>query len=80
MVAIMSGADNGFFYAYRVMHFSGSFCVFLIYYKHSIGEDTIIMIAEDGELTESNIRSLSTGDMVIINETENVLVVYQNHF
>jgi len=34
MVAIMSGADNGFFYAGQVMHFSSPFTVFLIYHKH----------------------------------------------
>ena len=48
--------------------------------EYSIGEDTAIMLAEDGELTESNILSLSAGDMVIINEAENVLVVYQKCF
>ena len=35
MVAIMSGADNGFFYTSQVMHFSSPFTVFLIYHKHS---------------------------------------------
>ena len=34
MVAIMLGADNGFFYAGQVMHFSSPFTVFLIYHKH----------------------------------------------
>ena len=34
MVAIMLGADNGFFYAGQVMHFSCPFTVFLIYHKH----------------------------------------------
>lgn len=33
MVAIMLGADNGFFYVCRVMHFSRPFSVFLIYHK-----------------------------------------------
>ena len=33
MVAIKSGADNGFFYTYQVAHFSDPFCVFLIYLK-----------------------------------------------
>ena len=37
MVAIMLGADNGFFYAGQVMHFSGPFTVFLIYHKHPYG-------------------------------------------
>ena len=39
MVAIMLGADNGFFYAGQVMHFSSPFTVFLIYHKqpYSIG-------------------------------------------
>ena len=37
MVAIMLGADNGFFYAGQVMHFSSPFTVFLIYHKHTIG-------------------------------------------
>jgi len=37
MVAIMSGADNGFFYAGQVMHFSSPFTVFLIYHKHPVG-------------------------------------------
>jgi len=36
MVAIMSGADNGFFYAGQVMHFSSPFTVFLIYHKQSM--------------------------------------------
>ena len=35
MVAIMLGADNGFFYAGQVMHFSSPFTVFLIYHKHA---------------------------------------------
>ena len=35
MVAIMLGADNGFFYAGQVMHFSSPFTVFLIYHKHT---------------------------------------------
>ena len=34
MVAMDSGADNGFFYAGQVMHFSSPFTVFLIYHKH----------------------------------------------
>ena len=38
MVAMDSGADNGFFYAGQVMHFSSPFTVFLIYHKHSKGE------------------------------------------
>jgi len=42
MVAIMSGADNGFFYAGQVMHFSSPFTVFLIYHKQSKQDDTII--------------------------------------
>ena len=33
MVAILLGADNGFFYAGQVMHFSSPFTVFLIYHK-----------------------------------------------
>jgi len=37
MVAIMLGADNGFFYAGQVMHFSSPFTVFLIYHKHYNG-------------------------------------------
>ena len=36
MVAIMLGADNGFFYAGQVMHFSSPFTVFLIYHKQYI--------------------------------------------
>ncbi len=36
MVAIILGADNGFFYAGQVMHFSSPFTVFLIYHKHAI--------------------------------------------
>ena len=35
MVAIMLGADNGFFYTGQVMHFSSPFTVFLIYHKQS---------------------------------------------
>ena len=34
MVAMDSGADNGFFYTSQVMHFSSPFTVFLIYHKH----------------------------------------------
>ena len=34
MVAILLGADNGFFYAGQIMHFSSTFTVFLIYHKH----------------------------------------------
>ena len=37
MVAMDSGADNGFFYAGQVMHFSSPFTVFLIYHKHVNG-------------------------------------------
>ena len=37
MVAIMLGADNGFFYAGQVMHFSSPFTVFLIYHKQRKG-------------------------------------------
>ena len=33
MVAMDSGADNGFFYTSQVMHFSSPFTVFLIYHK-----------------------------------------------
>ncbi len=33
MVAIILGADNGFFYAGQVMHFSSPFTVFLLYHK-----------------------------------------------
>ena len=33
MVAILLGADNGFFYAGQIMHFSSPFTVFLIYHK-----------------------------------------------
>ena len=38
MVAMDSGADNGFFYTSQVMHFSSPFTVFLIYHKQNIGE------------------------------------------
>jgi len=37
MVAIMLGADNGFFYTGQVMHFSSPFTVFLIYHKQIQG-------------------------------------------
>ena len=36
MVAILLGADNGFFYAGQIMHFSSPFTVFLIYHKQFI--------------------------------------------
>ena len=36
MVAILLGADNGFFYAGQIMHFSSPFTVFLIYHKHAV--------------------------------------------
>ena len=36
MVAILLGADNGFFYAGQIMHFSSPFTVFLIYHKHTV--------------------------------------------
>jgi hypothetical protein len=39
MVAIMLGADNGFFYTSQVMHFSSPFTVFLIYHKQSLIDD-----------------------------------------
>jgi len=39
MVAMDSGADNGFFYAGQVMHFSSPFTVFLIYHKQSCNLD-----------------------------------------
>lgn len=54
MVAIMLGADNGFFYTSQVMHFSSPFTVFLIYHKqcelidkaartvHYAGKDSIV--------------------------------------
>ena len=35
MVAILLGADNGFFYAGQIMHFSSPFTVFLIYHKQN---------------------------------------------
>ena len=38
MVAILLGADNGFFYAGQIMHFSSPFTVFLIYHKHSVSD------------------------------------------
>ena len=41
MVAMDSGADNGFFYTSQVMHFSSPFTVFLIYHKQYI--DCLIM-------------------------------------
>jgi len=44
MVAIMSGADNGFFYAGQVMHFSSPFTVFLIYHKQTMLEKSIFSI------------------------------------
>ena len=43
MVAMDSGADNGFFYTSQVMHFSSPFTVFLIYHKQSI--DLLVEIA-----------------------------------
>ena len=48
--------------------------------EYTLSEDTVIKIAEDGELTDSSALALAEGDMVIILETENTLVVYQNHF
>ena len=36
MVAMDLGADNGFFYAGQIMHFSSPFTVFLIYHKQDI--------------------------------------------
>ena len=36
MVAILLGADNGFFYAGQIMHFSSPFTVFLIYHKQYV--------------------------------------------
>ena len=41
MVAIMLGADNGFFYAGQVMHFSCPFTVFLIYHKQKVSPKDI---------------------------------------
>ena len=41
MVAILLGADNGFFYAGQIMHFSSPFTVFLIYHKHFIATEVL---------------------------------------
>ena len=57
MVAIMLGADNGFFYAGQVMHFSSPFTVFLIYHKH-ITALTLF----------NSIVKLSAGDQIISTE------------
>ena len=43
MVAILLGADNGFFYAGQIMHFSSPFTVFLIYHKQKQSEDYILL-------------------------------------
>ena len=40
MVAILLGADNGFFYAGQIMHFSSPFTVFLIYHKQPYRDKT----------------------------------------
>ena len=40
MVAILLGADNGFFYAGQIMHFSSPFTVFLIYHKQKLEGNT----------------------------------------
>ena len=51
MVAIMSGADNGFFYAGQVMHFSSPFTVFLIYHKQ-VGNSRNITEVSMSKLTD----------------------------
>ena len=38
MVAILLGADNGFFYAGQIMHFSSPFTVLLIYHKQNFAD------------------------------------------
>jgi len=55
MVAMDSGADNGFFYAGQVMHFSSPFTVFLIYHKHP-PMVTVESILEDMEALPPNKR------------------------
>ena len=46
MVAIMFGADNGFFYAGQVVYFSSPFTVFLIYHKQLEGFQNRIFLFE----------------------------------
>ena len=48
MVAIMLGADNGFFYAGQVMHFSSPFTVFLIYHKQNTSE----VVYQENDVTD----------------------------
>ena len=50
MVAIMLGADNGFFYAGQVMHFSSPFTVFLIYHKQYWMEDMLNQLFEPHQI------------------------------
>ena len=45
MVAILLGADNGFFYAGQIMHFSSPFTVFLIYHKQALANDRGVLYA-----------------------------------
>ena len=60
MVAILLGADNGFFYAGQIMHFSSPFTVFLIYHKQLFtisafaDKDKLLDIAEEIKIIESN--------------------------
>ena len=43
MVAMDLGADNGFFYAGQIMHFSSPFTVFLIYHKQPLMGHCVIV-------------------------------------
>ena len=55
MVAILLGADNGFFYAGQIMHFSSPFTVFLIYHKHQSDEYMYQLMARESEKELINI-------------------------
>ena len=57
MVAMDSGADNGFFYTSQVMHFSSPFTVFLIYHKHQLLQLIKTTPLEQITITELSIAS-----------------------
>ena len=56
MVAILLGADNGFFYAGQIMHISSHFTVILFYLKQCYA----IYIETDTENAEYRLKVIGT--------------------
>ncbi len=70
MVAMDSGADNGFFYTSQVMHFSSPFTVFLIYHKQDITKyqypDPFETEADARELLQNFIDLMEQDEMLFL--------------